>query len=64
MKEKPDFVKYLIYLDALRESGATNMFGAIPYLQDEFPDLSEKEARDILWYWMDTFGKRNKEVIQ
>jgi hypothetical protein len=64
MNEKPDFVKYLIYLDALRESGVTNMFGAIPYLHNEFPDLSEKEARYILWYWMDTFGERNKEATQ
>jgi hypothetical protein len=43
------------YLDTLRESGATNMFGASVYLMDEFPDLTRKEARDILVEWMDTF---------
>ena len=33
------------YLDELRDSGVTNMFGAAPYLQREF-DLEKREARD------------------
>jgi len=45
------------YLDTLRESGATNMFGASVYLMDEFPDLTKVEARGILSEWMETFGK-------
>lgn len=40
-----------LFLNALRESGATNMFGATPYLQEEF-DMSQKEARAILIKWM------------
>lgn len=44
------------YLDELRESGVTNMFGAGTYLQDEF-GLDPQEARDYLKTWMDNFGK-------
>jgi len=46
----------LEYLDDLRESGIVNMFGASPYVRDEF-DLTKKEAREVLSYWMKTFGK-------
>ncbi len=48
------------YLDRLRRSGVTNMFGAAPYLQEEF-GLDEKEARDILLKWMDTFKRHEVE---
>jgi hypothetical protein len=48
--------KYFDYLDALRESGVTNMFGAGPYLQDEF-GLSKIEARKILMAWMNSFNE-------
>ena len=47
-----------LFLDALRESGVTNMFGATPYLQEEF-DISGKEARKILVEWMETFKERH-----
>ena len=50
--------KHLEYLDSLRESGITNMFGARPYLMDAFDDLSEDEAKEILQYWMRTFASR------
>ena len=39
------------YLDELRESGVTNMFGATPYIVREF-DISTKEARTLLKKWM------------
>jgi len=57
---RPDFVadEHLEYLDDLRESGVTNMFGARAYLLDEFDALEEKEAGKILTYWMQTFGDR------
>jgi len=51
------------YLDDLRESGVVNMFGATPYLQDEF-GLDKHEARAILCEWMKTFGERHKEEIK
>ncbi|MDA3834053.1 MAG: hypothetical protein PF495_11720 [Spirochaetales bacterium] len=44
--------KYYEYLDQLRESGETNMFGAVPYLRKIYPELNKTEARDILKNWM------------
>lgn len=63
MSEKPDSLTedHLEYLDELRESGATNMFGATPYLMDEFPDLDKQQARSVLLYWMDTFSDRHEQ---
>jgi len=39
------------YLDVLRESGVTNMFGAGPYVQANF-DLNRAEASVLLRAWM------------
>ena len=59
MKEKPDYVteEHLEFLNALRETGVTNMFGASPYLEKEF-SLDRKTARNILTYWMSTFVEK------
>ena len=43
------------YLNLLRESGVTNMFGATPYLQKEF-GFNFKEAKTWLLAWMKDFG--------
>ena len=61
---KPDFVDekelddILVYLDELRESGETNMWGAGPYVESWF-GLDERQASKIVGYWMQTFGKRH-----
>lgn len=47
---------YFIYLNDLRESGITNMFGARPYLMEEF-GLEKQEASKILSSWMKTFSR-------
>ena len=47
------------YLDALRDSGAVNMYGAGAYLVDQF-GLSKSEARSILIAWMEQY--RVKEL--
>lgn len=56
--EKPECCtdEHLEYLDALRESGTTNMFGANWHLQTEF-NLTRHEARQILGYWMRTYKR-------
>jgi DNA repair photolyase len=46
------------YLDGLRESGVTNMFGASPYIQEEF-GLNKADARGLLMEWMNTFSQRH-----
>ena len=54
--ERAEFITndHLSYLDDLRESGITNMFGAAPYIQEEF-DMDEKDARETLSFWMHNF---------
>lgn len=39
------------FLNDLRDSGETNMYGAGPYLVDEF-DISRYEAKDITLAYM------------
>jgi hypothetical protein len=62
--ERPAFVteEHLNYLDELRESGKTNMFGARPYLMREFPLLDKDDAGKVLSYWMKSFGERHKKM--
>ena len=50
---------HLDYLDDLRESGVINMFGAGEYLEEEF-SLDKEEAKEILLYWMASFGKDDR----
>ncbi len=42
------------YLNDLRDSGASNMFGVGIYLQEEF-GLGKREAREFLAKWMKQF---------
>jgi len=43
------------FLNELRDSGVTNMFGASPYLVDEF-DFPANVAKAWLIKWMKSFG--------
>lgn len=49
---------YFLFLDQVRESGKINMFGGAAVLREVF-NLSKAESREILFEWMDTFGKRD-----
>ena len=49
----------LEFLNILRDSGATNMFGAVPYIKDEF-NLDSKEAKSLLMLWMANFNDEGK----
>ena len=53
---KQEQVNY--FLDELRESGVTNMFGAAPYIVEEF-GVTRQEAKDLLLNWMQTFEERH-----
>lgn len=44
---RPEF----LFLNRLRESGATNMWGASPYLAKAF-DINQRQAGQILVEWM------------
>lgn len=58
---RPDYVtgEHLDYLDRLRESGVTNMFGSPAYVAARF-GITFREAGRIVQYWMDTFGKDDR----
>lgn len=62
MTDRPDIVEdgHLNYLDDLRESGDTNMFGARPYLERVFT-LTRHDAQIILSYWMKSFSERHPQ---
>jgi hypothetical protein len=51
-----DKQEYFDYLEVLRESGVTNMFGAAPYLEQAF-DITRKESKAILKEWMESYGR-------
>jgi len=46
-----EYMEYYIYLHNLKLSGVVNMFGAAPYIADEF-FIARKHARNILRHWM------------
>lgn len=61
-----EVVAFFEFLDDLRESGETNMFGAAPWVQREF-GLDRLKAKDVLVLWMETFdpltpARRRAEV--
>jgi len=60
MSDRPEFVtdEILEYLDSLRDSGVTNMYGAGRYVEYEF-DLTRDGAQEALVYWMETFSQRH-----
>lgn len=50
--------EYWIYLEKLRRSGVTNMYGAGPYLEAQF-GVSRKEANSILADWMINYNRED-----
>lgn len=55
----PQYLEEVLqYLDELRASGETNMFGARPYLQKEF-EMTKQQATKFLSFWMQTYSARH-----
>ncbi len=44
------------YLDELRKSGVTNMFGSPLYLIEDF-ELSREDAKQVFKFWMEDFSR-------
>jgi hypothetical protein len=63
MNKEIDKEKVFEFLDKLRESGATNMFGASPYIEKAF-NIGDKEARSLLVEWMETFSQRHTKTYK
>lgn len=55
--------KYFDFLEQLRESGETNMYGAAGNLQDAFPELryDRKKAEEIHLAWIASFDREEDE---
>jgi hypothetical protein len=47
-----------VFLDKLRKSGVTNMFDVRQTLRAAFPDLTTKQAAEVVAYWLRTFTVR------
>lgn len=54
-----EHLKYYEFLEALRKSGQTNMFGAAPYLCSYF-EMDRVQAIQILSEWMQNYEEINK----
>ena len=61
--DRPEVVedKHLKYLDELRTSGKTSMYGSTSFIRSDF-DLSPEDSRIIVKFWMDSYFERMKEV--
>lgn len=49
------------FLNRLRDSGITNMYGASPYIAEAF-DVNKREASKILVEWMEWVDKNPKNL--
>ena len=53
---KEEHSEYYKWLEFLRLTGITNMYGARPYLERQF-GLSKEEAADVLYEWMTNYDE-------
>lgn len=58
---REDWEKYYEVLEAIRQSGITNMFGAAPYLKEFCPELSSADANGILCNWMANYDELSEK---
>ena len=50
-----------LYLEELRESGVTNMFGAHQYVMEDF-EISKPLAIKLVKTWMDSYNEKRTMV--
>lgn len=55
--------KYWVYLEKLRRSGITNMFGASPYIMEEF-NVDYNTAKNILIDWMKNYSRDDYDDLE
>ena len=51
-----------VFLNQLRKSGRTNMFGATPFIEDEF-GMDRRDARGVLMEWMKWTEENDDNVM-
>ena len=57
-----EWIEHYIYLENLRSSGVTNMFGASPYLE-QARGLSKSEAITVLSSWMEHYSALKEDGV-
>ena len=57
-----EWIPHYIYLEALRASGVTNMFGATPNLE-QARGLSSSEASNVLVSWMENYSALKEDGV-
>lgn len=58
---REDWKEYYDVLEGIRRTGACNMWGSSPLLKEFCPELSEKEAGEILCNWIHNYNELNKK---
>lgn len=58
---KKEWEEYYMVLEAIRRTGAVNMWGASPVLRECFPKLSDESAQEILCNWIHNYDALNKQ---
>lgn len=58
---REEWEDYYKTLEAIRRTGVVNMWGASPYLQACFPDLSDKLSQAILVNWINNYSELDKK---
>ena len=58
---REDWEDYYKTLEAIRRTGATNMFGAGIYLKECYPSMSLDDANGILANWIHNYNTLNEK---
>ena len=56
-----EWEEYYKTLEAIRRTGACNMWGANVYLKECYPGMSEAESKEILCNWITNYDKLNEQ---
>ena len=58
---REEWTNYYQVLEAIRRTGAVNMWGAAPYLKEFCTELTEEESRDILLSWIENYTELSQQ---
>jgi len=59
---KHEWKEHYIFLEQLRESGITNMFGSPAYLRDAF-DVGRRTSMKIVASWMENYEELKRTLL-
>lgn len=56
---KEEWKEYYQTLEAIRQAGICNMWGASSYLKEFYPELSKEQSQEILCNWIHNYNELN-----